>query len=107
MPKQNKEVSIGLELDWTIKNLEALRDMVDPPVEALNEILDELYQLRIDLIEAAIKRDTEKYKKAATAMKKAAKETKESIDDLAKLEKAIEKVAKSIGKAGDLLGKIT
>ncbi len=95
--------SLGNELQQTIRNLEQLRDSQDPPSDDVIEKLDILYDQQIDLIEAAINKNTEKYKQAATSMREAAKKTKEAIDDLAKLEQAIQKVANAIGKVTDLL----
>lgn len=98
--------SLGKELQETIRNLEKLRDSQDPPSDDIIAKLDVLYDQQIDLIDAAINKNTEKYKKATTAMQEAAKKTKEAIDDLAKLEQAIEKVANAIGKVTELLAEV-
>jgi len=100
-------LSLGKELQETIRNLEELRDSQDPPSDDVLENLDILYGQQIDLIDAAINQNTEKYKEAATAMQEAARKTKKAIDDLAKLEHAIEKVADAIGKVTELLAKVT
>jgi phage-related minor tail protein len=99
--------SLGKELQETIRNLERLRDSQDPPSDSVLEKLDILYGRQIDLIDAAINNNTEKYKEATTAMQEAARKTKEAIDDLAKLEHAIQKVADAIGKVTELLAKVT
>jgi phage-related minor tail protein len=98
--------SLGKELHKTIRNLEKLRDSQDPPSDAVLEKLDTLYDQQIELIDAAIKKNTKKYKTATTAMQEAAKRTKNATDDLAKLEKAIETVAKAISKVTELLAKV-
>lgn len=98
--------SLGNELQQTIRNLEKLRDSQDPPSNDVIEKLDVLYDQQIDLIEAAINKNTEKYQKATASMQEAAKKTKEAIDDLANLEHAIEKVANAIGKVTELLAKV-
>lgn len=97
---------LGKELQDTIRNLEKIRDSQDSPSDELLARLDTLYGQQIDLIDAAIKKNTEEYKKATEAMKEAAKKTKEAIDDLAKLEQSIEKVANAIGKVTELLSKV-
>lgn len=97
-------LSLGKALQQTIRNLETLRDSQNPPSNDVIEKLDVLYSQQIDLIDAAINKNTQKYKTATTSMKEAAKKTKGAIDDLAKLEQAIEKVANAIGKVTELLG---
>ena len=98
--------SLGNELQQTIRNLEKLRDSQDPPSNDVIEKLDVLYDQQIDLIEAAINKNTEKYQKATASMQEAAKKTKEAIDDLANLAHAIGKVANAIGKVTELLAKV-
>jgi len=98
--------SLGKELQQTIRNLETLRDSQTPPSDDAIEKLDVLYGQQIDLIDAAINQNTEKYKAATASLKEAAKKTKEAIDDLAKLEQAIEKVANAIGKVTELLAEV-
>lgn len=98
--------TLGTELQETIRNLEQLRDYQDPPSDEILAKLDILYGQQIDLIDAAIKNNTNEYKKATEAMEEAAKKTKEAIDDLAKLEQSIEKVANAIGKVTELLSKV-
>ncbi|TDR49569.1 hypothetical protein DFP85_1333 [Halomonas ventosae] len=98
--------SLGKELHNTIRNLEKLRDSQNPPSDDVIAKLDVLYDQQIDLIDAAINKNTEKYKKATTSMKEAAKKTKEAIDDLAKLEQALEKIANAIGKVTELLDEV-
>lgn len=95
--------SLGKELHQTIRNLEKIRDSQDPPSDEVLEKLEVLYEQRIELIDAANKKNTEEYKKAATSMQEAANKTKEAIDDLSKLEQGIDKVAKAIGKVTGLL----
>jgi len=97
--------TLGKELQETIRNLEKLRDTQDSPSNEVLAKLETLYGQQIDLIDAAIKKNTDEYKKATEAMMKAAKKTKEAIDDLAKLEQSLEKVANAIGKATELLAK--
>lgn len=98
--------TLGKELQNTIRNLETIRDSQNPPSNDVLTKLDVLYEQQIDLIDAAIKKNTKKYKKATESMKEAAKKTKEAIDDLEKLEQSIEKVANAIGKVTELLSKV-
>jgi hypothetical protein len=98
--------SLGKELQETIRNLEKLRDSQDPPDQRVMDLLDTLYDQQLDLIEAAINKNTEKYKKAATALQEAAKKTKGAIDELVNLEHAIETVAGAIGDVTKLLAKV-
>ena len=98
--------SLGKELQQTIRNLEKLRESQNPPPDDVIVKLDVLYDQQIDLIDAAINKNTEKYKKVTTSMQEAANKTKETIDDLAKLEQAIEKVANAISKVTELLAEV-
>lgn len=95
--------TLSNELQKTISNLETIRDSQNPPSEVVFSKLDALYEQQIDLIDAAIKKNTDEYKKATVAMREAAKKTREAIDDLAKLEQSIEKVANAIGEVTGLL----
>jgi len=97
---------LGKEVHRTIRNLEALRDSQTPPSNDVIEKLDVLYGQQIELIDAAISKNTEKYRAATTSMKEAAKKTKQAIDDLAKFEQAIEKVANASGKVSELLAEV-
>ncbi|MDP1573274.1 MAG: hypothetical protein Q8M09_20020 [Pseudomonadota bacterium] len=99
-------ITLGKELQETIRNLEKLRDSQNPPSDTILKQLDTLYGQQIDLIDAAINNKTKEYKDATTALQEAARKTKKAIDDLAKLEKAIEKVADAIGKVTELLAAI-
>lgn len=99
-------ISLGKELQGTIRNLEKVRASQAHPSDDVLKKLDTLYEQQIGLIDAAINKNTEKYKKAAAAMQEAAKKTKKAIDDLAKLEQAIEKVADAIGKVTGLLAEV-
>lgn len=95
--------TLGKELQKTINNLEIIRNSQNPPSDAVFSNLDALYEQQIDLIDAAIKKNTDEYKKATVAMREAAKKTREAIGDLAKLEQSIEKVANAIGEVTELL----
>lgn len=99
--------SLGRELQQTIRNLEKLRDTQNPASNKVIATLDALYDQQLDLIDAAINKNTENYKTAAAAMQEAATKTQEAIDDLAKLEQAIEKIAKGVDKVADLLDEVT
>ncbi len=98
--------TLGKQLQETIRNLEKIRDLQDPPSDEVMANLDTLYEQQINLIDAAIKKNTEEYKNATEAMEEAAKKTKEAIDDLAELEQSIVKVTNAIGKVTGLLLKV-
>lgn len=95
--------SLGRELHNTIRNLERIRDAVHPRSEGVVNTLDGLYDQQIDLIEAAIQRDTAAYKDAQKAMSAAARRTEEARTDLANLEEALDRTASAIDKIGKLL----
>lgn len=98
--------TLGKELQETIRNLEKIRDLQNPPSDNVLTKLDALYEQQIDLIDAAIKKNTEEYMQATGALKEAAKKTKEAIDDLGKLEQSFEKIANAIDKVTELLSKL-
>ncbi|WFC12674.1 hypothetical protein [Aeromonas salmonicida] len=99
--------TLGNEFQKTVFNLEAIRDSQEPASFDVLEKLDKLYAQQIDLIDAAIKKETDEYVSATMSMGEAAKITQEAIDNLAKLEEAIKKVANAIGKVGLLLVAVT
>ena len=98
--------TLGQALQNTIRNLEQIRDLQNPPSEGVSTKLDTLYAQQIDLIDAAIQKATPDYAKATITMNEAARKTKEVIDGLAKLEQAIEKIAHAIGKVDKLLAAV-
>lgn len=98
--------SLGKALRKTIRNLEQLRDSQDHPSDTLLDLLDELYGLQIRLVDAAINKNTKKYKKATAALQEAAKRTRKATEDLAKLDKALKKVAQAIARITELLAAI-
>jgi ABC-type transporter Mla subunit MlaD len=98
--------SLGTELQRTIRNLERIRDAVQPRSEGVVNTLDHLYQQQIELIDAAIQRTTDDYRRAYVAMKDAAHHTNEAIVDLAKLEKTLERVGKATKQVGKLLSAV-
>ena len=100
-------ITLGAELQQTIRNLENIRDSQKPPHDDVLAKLDSLYEQQIDLIDAAIQKTTPEYISAAASMNEAAKKTQEAIDDLAKLDQAIKKVADAIGKVTMLLAAAT
>ena len=100
-------ITLGSELQQTIRNLETIRASQKPPQDDLLVKLDALYEQQIDLIDAAIQKTTPEYIAATAAMNEAAKKTQAAIDGLAKLDKAIQKVADAIGKVTVLLAAAT
>ncbi|MCU7934276.1 MAG: hypothetical protein KZQ99_05265 [Candidatus Thiodiazotropha sp. (ex Dulcina madagascariensis)] len=99
--------SLGKALHDTIRNLEKMRDSQDPPSDEILAKLDTLYEQQIDLIDAAIKKNSKAYKRAVNTMKKAAERTQEAVDDLAKVEQSLDKVSNAIGKVTELLSKVS
>jgi len=98
--------TLGAELQKTIRNLEKLRDSQHSLSDELLSLLDKLYEQQIELIDAAIKKDTPKYIAATHALSEAAARTHAAINDLATLDKAIKKVADAIGKITRLLAAV-
>lgn len=98
--------TLGKELIATIKHLEALRDQSEQPSAAVTAQLDLLYDQQIDLIDAAIDKNTQNYINATAAMRQAAKATREARSELATLEQSIDKVSAAIAKVTKLLDKI-
>lgn len=95
--------SLGKALRETIRNLEKIRDLQKTPSDDVIAMLRKLYDEQINLVDAAIKRDTKEYVKATNAMNKAAQKTKDAIDDLAKLDEAIKKIADAMETVSLLL----
>lgn len=95
---------LGIALDETIRNLEAIRDKGDHPSPEVVEKIDKLYNLRIDLVEAAVNRATPQYANVTHALQVAAVKTKAALDGLDTLEKGLSAVAKAIKLIIVLLG---
>lgn len=93
-------------LQKTIDNLVKIRDSQDCPNKTITAQLDKLYQQKLDLIDAEMASDTEKYKSAETSMEEAAKITKEAIGNIEKFDQAIEKVTDAAGKIAPLIAQV-
>lgn len=97
--------SLGKALQDTIRNLEQLQGAQDSSSDAVRAKLDTLYAQQIELIEAAINRQTEEYQAATAAMEEAAAKTQEAIDDIAKLDQSLTLVANALGKVATLIAR--
>jgi hypothetical protein len=94
---------LGDELKSMIREMEKLRDSRQPPDDRIVELLDRLYQQKLDLIRARIDSATVKYQHALDALNEAVAGTRDAIQDLAKLEEALRKIAKAVGRLADLI----
>lgn len=94
---------LGKELQNMIRDMERLRDLRQPPDDGLLELLDRLYQQKLDLIKAGIDSATGEYRDLFDALKDAAASTREATSDLTKLEGALNKIAKVVSKIAKLV----
>ncbi len=94
---------LGLEIQRTIRHLEAIRDAQHPPRKELNQLLDTLYGQVVELINAAINDASSEYSHAAEEMAEAARQSEEALKDIEKIEHAINRATQAVKAISRLL----
>lgn len=91
------------DLQKTIAALETLGDNPATAGEQIDELLDQLFQQKIDLVGLAPNAASQPYQQAALAMKQAAAKAQRAAKEPARLGEAEHAVAEAIAKLAKLL----
>ena len=94
------------DLQKTIEALETLSDRPATAGEQIDELLDQLFQQKIDLVATTLNVSSQPYQHAALAMKQAASKTQRAAKEHAPLGEAAQAVAEAIGKLARLLDSV-
>jgi len=89
------------DLQKTIAALEALGDS-----EQIDELLDQLFQHKIDLVNATLNTASQPYQHAAQAMKQAAAKAERAAKEPARVDEATAAVAGAVAKLAKLLDSV-
>lgn len=91
------------------KTIEALETLSDKPVAdggQIDELLDQLFQHKIDLVSATLSVSSPSYQQAAQAMKQAAAKAERAAKEPARVGEAEQAVAEAIAKLAKLFDSI-
>lgn len=91
------------DLQKTIEALETLSNKPQINGEQVDELLDQLFQHKIDLVSTPLHTASQAYQQAAQAIKQAATKTGQAAKDPAKLDEAASAVTGAIAKLAKLL----
>jgi len=94
------------DLQKTIEALETLSDQPATAGEQIDELLDQLFQQKIDLVATTLNVASPPYQQAALAMKQAAGQAARAVKEPAQLAEATGAVAEAITKLAKLLDSV-
>ena len=94
------------DLQKTIEALETLSERPATAGESVDELLDQLFQHKIDLLNTALNTAAPPYKDAAAAMKQAAAQAQRAAKEPARLAEAAAAVAGAVGRLAKLLDSV-
>ena len=90
------------DLQKTIEALETLGESPATAGEQIDDLLDPLFQHKIDLVSAALNVSTQPYQQAAAAMRQAAAKAERAVKEPARASEAFRAVADAITKLARL-----
>jgi dsDNA-specific endonuclease/ATPase MutS2 len=90
-------------LQRTIRALETLSEKALPETEQVDELLDQLFQQKIDLVNVNANTSSPLYQQAAQALSQAAMRAEKAAKDPARCAEAIPSVNDAIGKVAKFL----
>ncbi|MFM8331309.1 MAG: hypothetical protein ACKN9T_06440 [Candidatus Methylumidiphilus sp.] len=91
------------DLQKTIAALETLSDKPATASEQVDELLDQLFQHKTDVVNAVLNPASPLYQQAAAAMKQAAAKAEQAAKDPKKLGEVAGAVGEAVGKLAKLL----
>jgi methyl-accepting chemotaxis protein len=91
------------DMQKTIRSLETLGNTELSTNEQIFDLLDQLYQHKIDLLNASLNSSSQNYQDAAKAMRTAALKAEACVKDHAKLRETLQAAADAITKLARLL----
>jgi hypothetical protein len=102
-----KNVDILIQdLQKTIEALETLSDNPATAGDPIDELLDQLFQHKIDLVSLTLNTASPPYQHAAQAMKQAAAKAERAVQEPARIDEAAAAVASAIPKLAKLLDSV-
>ena len=99
--------SLIQELQKTIEALETLSDRPATAGEQIDELLDQLFQQKIDLLNASVNVASQPFQLAALAMRQAAVKAARAVKEPARVGEMTSAVADAITKLARLLDSVT
>jgi methyl-accepting chemotaxis protein len=102
-----KNVDILIQdLQKTIEALETLSDNPATAGEQIDELLDQLFQHKIDLVNLTLNTSSQPYQHAALAMKQAASKAERAVKEAKQIGEAAAAVTSAVGKLAKLLDSV-
>ena len=98
--------SLIQDLQTTILALETLSDSPETAGSQIEELLDQLFQQKIDLMNASLNTSSAPFQQAAQAMSLAAAKAERAVKDRARIGEMATAVANAIGKLARLLDNV-
>jgi len=90
------------DLQKTIEALETLGEAPATAGEQIDDLLDPLFQHKIDLVSATLNVSTQPYQQAAAAMRQAAAKAERAVKEPARVGEASRAVAEAVAKLAKL-----
>lgn len=95
--------SLIKDLQKTIEALETLSDRPATAGEQIDELLDQLFQQKIDLVNASVNVSSQPFQQASQAMKQAASKATRAVKEPARADEMAKAVADAITLLANLL----
>ncbi len=95
--------SLIQDLQKTIEALETLSELPATACDQIDELLDQLFQQKIDLVNAAPSVSSQPFQQAAEAMKQAAVQTERALKEPSRLAETTSAVSDAITQLAKLL----
>ncbi|HYE35143.1 hypothetical protein [Methylocaldum sp.] len=99
--------SLIQNLQRTIRALETLSEKRLPEADQVDELLDQLFQQKIDLVNVTLSSSSPVYQQAAQAVSQAATRVEKAAKEPSRVSEAIPVVFDAIGKLAKLLNHVT
>lgn len=98
--------SLIQNLQRTIRALETLSEKKLPEADQVDELLDQLFQQKIDLVNITISSSSPVYQQAVQAMNQAAARVERAIKEPSRIGDAVPVVYDAVGKLAKLLNHV-
>ncbi|MGX2039009.1 hypothetical protein ACWJKU_02580 [Methylocaldum sp. MU1018] len=98
--------SLIQNLQRTIRALESLSEKKLPEADRVDELLDQLFQQKIDLVNVSANSSSPVYQQATQAMSQAASRVERAVKEPSRMDEAIPVVFDAIGKVAKLLNHV-
>ncbi|BBA36259.1 uncharacterized protein sS8_4329 [Methylocaldum marinum] len=98
--------SLIQNLQRTIRALETLSEQKLPEADQVDELLDQLFQQKIDLVNLSVSSSSPAYQQAVQAMSQAAARVEKAAKEPSRLNEAVPVVFDAVGKLAKLLNHV-